>query len=380
MSAGSVAPIPLAFCITELDPGGAERALVNLVTGLEPQRFSAEVYSLGPPPLHSREVLVDRLQAAKIPVHFLGGTSARSAPAVLWRLRGYLRKQRPRLIQSFLFHANILGPLAARSAGVRRVVNGIRVAEREQAWHRRLELLVSPLVTAQVCVSESVRRFAEETTGLSSKRLHVIHNGIDVERFRVPPADLSQWGIPTRGEVLIFVGRLAPQKNLPMLIDATAEVLSERSETHLLIVGDGPERSAVLRRMQRYPHVADRMHLLGWRPDVPQLLAASRLLLLPSAWEGLPGAVLEAMAAGLPVVASDVEGVRELLGAASHEQLVPAGHARALANRVGQLLTAPSEAARLGEANRRRVAEQFSLDAMVRGYSELYESLLSRHP
>jgi glycosyltransferase involved in cell wall biosynthesis len=117
------------------------------------------------------------------------------------------------------------------------------------------------------------------------------------------------------------------------------------------------------------------VHWLGWRPDVPELLAASQALLLPSAWEGMPNVVLEAMAAGLPIVATDVEGVAELLGQNSGDQVAQRQQPQQFAEKIVALASDPNLASRLAAANRAR-AQQFSLEAMVSRYSDLFESLL----
>ena len=123
---------------------------------------------------------------------------------------------------------------------------------------------------------------------------------------------------------------------------------------------------------------ADRVHFAGWRADIPQILAASRLLVLPSLWEGMPNVVLEAMAAGLPVVATDVEGVRELLGPAADGQVVPLGDTQAFTDRVIRLVRdTRNRPPKSGAANRRRVAESFTLDGMVAAYQSLWQSLLA---
>jgi starch synthase (maltosyl-transferring) len=121
--------------------------------------------------------------------------------------------------------------------------------------------------------------------------------------------------------------------------------------------------------------IADRVHFVGWRPDVPEILAASDLLVLPSVWEGMPNIVLEAMASRRPVVATDVEGVRELLGPAGEEQIVPYGDSQALADKIVKLMYNRELAAEIGGQNRRRAEENFAISRMVTAYENLWESL-----
>ena len=160
------------------------------------------------------------------------------------------------------------------------------------------------------------------------------------------------------------------------MLDMAAEILRQLPTHELHIVGDGPERASLLRRAET-TSVSDRIRFLGWRDDVPQLLAASHLLLLPSRWEGMPNVLLEAMAAGLPVVAAQVEGMHEVVGETAEQQLVPWGDSQRFVAAVVQLATNANLAADLGKRNRARVASRFSLAAMISQYEKLYTELLS---
>ncbi len=175
---------------------------------------------------------------------------------------------------------------------------------------------------------------------------------------------------------MTFVGRLDRQKGLFWLLASATVWLPRSPQCDLLLVGEGPERRQ-LEDQCRKLGIAGRVHFAGWRPDIAEILAHSRLLVLPSAWEGMPNAVLEAMAARLPVVATDVEGVRELLGPADGEQIVPLGDTAVLADKLTCLLNHAEIAAEIGARNRRRVEENFSLSGMVAAYEKLWESVLA---
>jgi glycosyltransferase involved in cell wall biosynthesis len=152
-------------------------------------------------------------------------------------------------------------------------------------------------------------------------------------------------------------------------------VLARAVDHDLVIVGDGPLRSELAQLAARLK-IADRVHFVGYRRDVPEILAASDVLLLPSEWEGMPNVVLEAMAAGKPVVATDVEGVREVLGPGAADQLVTPRRPEIFAARLLEILENPGFAANLGAANHERVKQAFSLDAMAQAYADLYRSLV----
>jgi glycosyltransferase involved in cell wall biosynthesis len=364
----------LALCITDLDTGGAELCLVALATHIDRARFAPVVYCLGPRPDRPEASCVPRLEAAGIEVHCLGGRGARDAWRVVRDLAARLRKQRPHLVQTFLFHANIVGRLAARRAGVPRVLSGIRVAERRARWHLWLDRLTHRWVDRHVCVSQSVAQFAARH-GLPADRLVVIPNGIDVNQYPAPrPADLAPLGIPPGSRVVTFVGRLDRQKGLDWLLAGAPLWIDRVPGCHLLLVGDGPELRPLERLRERFG-LTSRVHFALWRPDVAELLAASDLLVLPSRWEGMPNVVLQAMASRLPVVATEVEGVRELLGESADVQVVPFGDSPRLAERLVHLLSHPESAAALGQENRRRAEQQFSLQQMVSAYEGLWQDL-----
>ena len=301
------ARLRIAFCVTELDPGGAERALVELATGLDRRRFSPRVYCLS-----GRGALVDRLEAAGIETVLLRARSRRDL-GVVRRLKNELLRQRPHVLQTWLFHANLAGRLAGWWAGVPVILSGIRVAERRSTWPLRLDRWTQSLVDAHVCVSAAVRDFSQQVAGLDRRKLRVIPNGVDARRF----AEAQAWdgrtvGIPPESPVMVAAGRLDRQKGFDLLLQAIAAGGPFPRDPHWVVVGEGPERANLERQIEERG-LTQSVHLLGWRPDLPEILKGATGFVLSSRWEGMPNVVLEAMAAGLPVVAFDVEGVRELV-------------------------------------------------------------------
>lgn len=294
----------VSFCITELDPGGAERQLVRLVTHLDQKVFDPEVICLA-----GEGALVAPLRAAGVPVTCLKARSRRDIGVIL-RLRRHLAGSRPDVLQTFLFHANIAGRIAGRLAGVPVVISGIRVAERRR-WHLWFDRMTDRLVDRHVCVSRAVAHYTSTVGGLSPEKIVVIPNAVDAVRFSgAVPADLSEFGFPAQAKVVLFVGRLHPQKDPVRLLSAFRRLSARHDDIRLLIVGTGPlEGELKLRSADLGPSVV----FAGQREDVPALMKVSACLALPSRWEGMPNVVLEAIAAGVPVVATDVEGISEVL-------------------------------------------------------------------
>ena len=364
-------PVRIALVITDLDVGGAERALVNLVTRLDRRRWAPSVIAL------SKEGrLAEVVRRAGLPCECLACGRRRPMQVVV-RLARSLRRCRPRLVQSFLFHANLATRLAAPWAGQPWVVGSLRVAEHRQRWHLALDRLTEFLSAGSVCVSHGVRCFSQTVGGLDSRRLTVIPNGIDPEPFdhatAVPREDL---GIPERSHLALTVGRLDIQKGLTDLLTAAKQVIARCPSWHLALAGDGPWRAWLLEQIEAQPSLRGRIHWLGLRNDVPGLLKSADVLVLASLWEGMPNVVLEAMAASRPVVATDVEGTGELVIPGQTGWLVPPRNPEALSIALLAATHDPDLCRTFGRQGRTRVEQEFSLDRTVAAYEQLWCRLL----
>ncbi|HVX12517.1 MAG TPA: glycosyltransferase [Pirellulales bacterium] len=364
-------PLRIALCITELEVGGAERCLVELASRIDRSRFLPVVYALSPPPGPGVRSLLPQLEQAGVETHFLGASGVRHLPGAIRNLAKLLKRQRPIVLQSFLFHANFVSRFAARLAGVPHVFSGVRVAERGIAWHLWLDRISRGLVERYVCVSGAVADFSRARLGLSEHQVVVIPNGIDAGRFASAEAlDLTTLGLPAGRRAVTYIGRLEMQKGVTDLIEHSRLWLDRLPEHDLLIVGTGPLENE-LRAISERLAIAARVYFAGWRADVPEILKASDLVVLPSRWEGMPNVVLEAMAAGRPVVSTDVEGVRDLLGDASARQIVPVGNSAELAARIVSLVSDGRVLGEISSLNLSR-SKEFGLEAMVRSYERLF--------
>ena len=369
-------PRRIALAITELEVGGAERCLTELALRLDRERFEPFVYCLGPRPTPEKSLLVDRLESAGVPLRWCGGASWRSFPQVAWRLRRFLRRDRPELVQCFLHHANVLVPPIARLCGVKHVLGGVRVAERRYPRRAVLERRVDLCIARWVCVSGSTADYMANVVGVPTAKLCIIPNGVDVARFdEAQPPPRPTLGVTGDRPLVVYVGRLDPQKGLDVLLEAIAAAPSVVGDCDFALVGRGPSEES-LQRQAAELGIAERFHFAGWRTDVPEILKSADVLVLPSRWEGMPNVVLEAMAAGLPVACSLVEGVAEALGDGAAVQTCPPDDAEALSNLLAKLLADEALRASLGAANRRRAEEHFSLPAMVAQYEAIFEELL----
>jgi glycosyltransferase involved in cell wall biosynthesis len=357
--------------ITELEFGGAERCLANLVTGIDRSRFDPIVCALKPRPSAGEDLLVQQIEAANIPVHFLNLRSPASLIFGVRKLKALLRQHEAAVVQTFLFHANTIGAFAAKSAGVARVFSGIRVADPTR-WRMTLERFALCRVDQVVCVSQSVADFAVAKGGFPRAKLLVIPNGIELGNISTEtPIDRTQFGIATGRKVLLCVGRLHEQKGFDWLLQLAPDLFRRLPDHDLVIIGEGPERNSLNELAVRL-NIQSRVHLVGWRPEVPQWMRAAELLLLPSRWEGMPNVLIEAMGSGLPVVATSVEGVEEVLGPLATGQMVPFGDDAAFIDSVCKIVVDSTQRAKLGAENRTRIRAEFSLRAMISKYEELY--------
>ena len=366
-----MAPVRVAFCITELDAGGAERAMAQLVLGLDRTEWEPRVFCLS-----TTGPFANVLEDAGIPVRCYDAVHLWDTPRVLWALRREFRAWSPAIVQTFLFHANILGRIAARWAGVPIVISGQRVAERRSSWYGRIDRWTNGLVDRNVCVSQGVADYCERVVGLSPAKTVVIPNGVDLARFATADAvDWTTFGLPSSAQVLVTIGRLEPQKGVDDLLAAMSEVIPTAPQCHLVIAGDGPDRAALEQQSQQ-PPLRGRVWFLGRRDDVPRLLNGAVALVLPSRWEGMPNVVLEAMAASKPVIATAVEGLSELVAPGRTGWLVQPSQPEALAAAILDALTDPERAVTLGREAQHIVNSSFTSERMVASYESLYRSLL----
>ena len=364
-------PVRMALAITELEVGGAERALVALAKGIDRRRFDPSVVCLG-----DEGPLVQVLRESGIETIVLGASPRRPIRGVAALARA-LKSISPQIVQSFLFHANVSARVAAIFAGRPIVVGGMRVAEREKTWHVLLESLSSGLAAGSVCVSHGVWRFARFECRIPSERLVVIPNAIDPVAYdHAEPIAKTELGLSEDSFVALFVGRLDRQKGIEHLLDAAEIVIKEHDHWRLLIVGEGPEAERVDSAIEASSSMRGRVLRTGRRDDVPRLLKTCNYLVLPSLWEGMPNVVLEAMAAGRAVIATNVEGSEELVVPGETGRLVPPGDSASLARALIEAARNPGEIRAMGAAARVRVGESYRPETIIQAYEQLWASLL----
>ncbi len=363
--------------IPSLDRAGAEKQMTLLVRGLPRAEFDLHVIALtrgGPREADLRRAGISVTRIDK---------RWRADPLAYRRLKRRIAELRPELIHTWLFAANAYGRAAGRACGVKHLIAAERCVDPWKGW---LELTIDRRLarcTSRIAVnSPSVQAFYVRR-GLPAEKFRVIPNGVEPPEptTAAREAVLSELGLPGDCHVVGVVGRLWPQKRIKDAIWAADLLKVVRDDVHLLVVGDGPERDR-LRRFRDQVEIRDKVHFLGHRDDVPRLMPHFDLLWSTSAYEGQSNTILEAMALGVPVVATDVAGTRDLIvdgqsGCLVDHRLDTPRRRAALARHTQILLEDPERARRLGEAGRRRALEEFSVEKMVERYVNLYREVLS---
>lgn len=383
MSAGAAGAAPplVAHVIYALGTGGLENGLVNIINRCPPARYRHAIICLSHATAFAGRICVPGVEL--IELHKRPGHD----PRMYWRLWRTLRRLRPAVVHTRNLAALETQVLGLFMPGVRRVhgEHGRDVSDLHgrNPRYRLLRRALQPLIGRFITVSRDLARWLEGDVGIPRHKVVQIYNGVDHERFRAPPAlpaALPPAFRPGEGRVIVgTVGRLAAVKDQQLLLRALDRIFRQRRamrpRLRCIVVGDGPEREALLRLVAERG-LDDAVFFAGDCSDVPAWLAAMDLFVLPSLGEGISNTVLEAMAAGLPVVATAVGGNPELVAPGVNGSLVPAADASALAAALSELAADPALRRRMGAAGRRRVQERFDWSRTVDRYLGVYDELL----
>ncbi len=365
---GPARPIPVLFLVTNFDRGGAERIVARIAMGLPRGKYSAQVAALQG---RSRAVASD-LGGAGIPTHDMGMTWRGDLRIVFW-LAQLLRRERIQILVTFLFHPTLLGRLMGSLCGVPIRVSSERTMASEGRVRRMLNRWTVGLATHVVAVSDRVAAYAAREFRIPPDRLTTICNGVDLDRFR--PAPRHGFG---GGPVIGSTARLHAENDHATLLRAFSRLSTRWPEAELLLVGRGPEE-ARLKALAEDLGTFTRIHFVGEQGDVAPFLHQMHLYVQPSVAAGMPNSVLEAMAAGLPVVATAVGGTPEVVLDGQTGLLVAPGDPSALADALLVLLADRCLAERFGQAGRARVEAHFGEALMIRRMEALLDRLVEGH-
>jgi len=357
--------------IPTLDRSGAEKQMSLLARRLPRDEFDVHVCVLTRSGPRAAE-----LDAAGVPTVVIG-KRWKLDPRAFWRLRRHVARLRPDLLHTWIFAADSYGRAAGLSCGVRHMICGLRCVD---PWKGRLQLAVDRALARRtsriVANSPGVKDFYVGK-GLPAEQIEVIANAVEP----LPPSTVSrqqllaELGLPRDARLVGLLGRLWAQKRVKDAIWAADLLKVIRPDVHLLILGDGPLRQRLWRYRDQV-EIRDKVHFLGERGDVAKIMPHLDVLWSTSAYEGQSNAIMEAMAAGVPVVATDIPGTRDLVVDRETGYLFPVGDRAALAKWTDRILNDAALADRLGQAARKRMIDEFSVERMVGAYADLYRRVL----
>jgi L-malate glycosyltransferase len=365
--------------VDSFDIGGTETQAVELALRIGEAGYDVTLGSL-----RAEGVLLEKLRGSRVNIEEFyprGGIDSPGGIYQVLRLSWFLRHGKFDIVHTHDLWSNLMGVPAARMAGVPAIVSSQRDLShldwyrgRRRKWLRRVQNLSSVVLANASLVRDAM--IADD--GFTPEKLCVIRNGVAVERFQLPDERESLFPQLRDGKLIVLVGNMhSDVKGHPWLIAAAPVIIGEFPSTKFVLVGDGEMRRSFEGQVEE-AGLGRNFIFLGRRNDVPQILSSCDIAVLPSRVEGLPNAVLEYMAAGLPVVASRVGGTGELLEDGATGLLVPPEDSAALSAALLRYLRNPAEAQAIASKGREFVTRNFSFERLIREVDELYSGLLAK--
>jgi sugar transferase (PEP-CTERM/EpsH1 system associated) len=357
----------IAHVVLSLQPGGLENGVVNVVNGLDADRFRSTVICL-----KQAGEFAQRLKAPGTTVHTMGLQPGNDW-GLPWRLSRLLRREGVDVVHTRNAESFFYGAAAAKLGGIRHLVHSEHGRTFDDKPARfRLQRLLSSGADAIFTVSEQLKRDLCVHVGLAPRKVEVLYNGVDLSRFGSTRREAARVALGLAKDTIVVgsVGRLVSVKNYALLIRALRDPGLAKVST--ILIGEGPERAALEQQIQS-DGLSDRVRLLGHRDDVHTLLSALDVFVLPSLSEGMSNTLLEAMACGVPPVASRVGGNGEIVADGVHGRLFASGDEQALRAALLELCLDEQRRKAFGQAGQHRVKSAFDLGVMVRNYESLYE-------
>jgi glycosyltransferase involved in cell wall biosynthesis len=361
-------PVDVVMLLTSFAIGGTERQMVELATRLDPSRFRVHLACF-----HQRGRLLDSVPS-RIPIREfpVNGFANPAAVGRLFQFASWCRSIDPAIVHTCDLYANIFGLPGAALAGVPvRIGNRREILTGDKSPAKLRTQRLAYRAAHAVVANSSAARDQLEREGVPADKLRLITNGLDVRRFAP---------MPPGGDIrrIAMVANLRPEKGHDLLLAAAPRILARYPDASFTFIGEGSRREA-LETLTRALGITDRVHFMGESRDVAPILAKHDLFVLPSRSEAFPNALIEAMATALPVVATSVGGIPEVVRSGVNGRLVRPDDVDALADAVLALMDDPAAAAALGRAARADVERHYTIDRMVERFEQLYLAEIETH-
>jgi glycosyltransferase involved in cell wall biosynthesis len=360
--------------IDSLHLGGAQEVVLNLATCGSP-RFHHEVATM-----HGRGIYWDRLAQAGVKVHSL--SPHKFLPAYIASIPWRILADRPDILHCHLIPSNIIAKPLGALLGVPVIINHDHTNDPHRIDNKILLALdksTNRFAHHIIAVAAACRDFLTTHESIPQEKISLVPNAIDLRRFSPGEASRDEararLGLPAASRIVAGVGRLNPQKNFALFLDIAAQLATRFPDLHFLLAGDGPEEQ-MLREKASALGIANRVTFSGYVADTRLVYLAADVLLMPSRYEGLPMTLLEAMAMGLPVVASKLDGIAEVIGDGSEGFLVPSDDAALFVERTAVLLADAELSSRISKNARAKIEASFSVERMTSSVEDIYDRFL----
>lgn len=358
--------------IPNLGIGGTEKTILELCRGLDKNRFQNFVAAI-----KSEGETAERLKRIPVPVTALHSAEGflpglLDLPRVVFKISQLILKIEPDIVHTWLTRANVVGRLAALLVHHPRTISSLRVMESEKQYHLWAEYLTQMLCNAVTVNCTALEKFAVEKIWIPKNKVVLIFNGI-----QIPPSPLAGEGRVRDGSDFLIgsIGRLHAQKGMDIFIRAAQIVLKQFPDFKFVVAGDGPEKQS-LQKLAHNLGIESQVKFCGWVHPSADFLKTLNIFVLTSRWEGMPNVILEAMALKIPVVATEVGGVPDLIENEKSGLLVESKNTDACAEAMLRLIQQPALRQQFTKNAFQRVSEKFSLKQMIQSYESLYESLV----
>jgi glycosyltransferase involved in cell wall biosynthesis len=367
-------PIKVLHVISKLPIGGVENLLLMVLRNCDRDRFFPLVCSLS-----DKGEIGQEIEELGFEVVCLNKLKHRLDWTIVKDIYRYIKQNDIKVVFSYQYHANLYGRIAAHLARVPCIIASVHnVYTIDKKIHRRIiNKYLAGWTDRIVAVSKAVKDDVLKYDGVPGSKVEIIYNGVDLSKFLDTNGNAirNEFGIPLGAPVLGTVGRLTLQKGQRYLLEAVSQLRGKFPRLVLLVVGDGPLKNE-LKEYAKTLGIQESVIFTGSRRDVPSLLAAMDVFVLPSLWEGLSISLIESMAAGKPVITTDIAPIREVVNTDKVGILVPPKNSTTLADAVEILLRDRKLAGRLGMAARERVFSTFNIETTIRRYTGIFENIL----